>query len=834
MKKLKILTVLGVLMAMGIVACNKGGEEEKPAESGQPSQSQPAGDSSDSGGSQAHTHSWDAGTVTTEPGCETEGVKTYHCSGCQETKTEAIPAKGHTWGELTDVAASDGGVDYKKAACSVQGCGAVKYEVALIKAQKADGKNPSAVSGLDGFVKLGSNGDSITLKFNSDAYGKGKLLIRGSMDYWHDDNNHNENRTLFSGKTNGSTDDNKESPNLEIKVNDKVLTVTNKKTMDELLPQIDDTHPAAKSGNSPVGDIQYGDDLVVGKGLNEIVYTRKDSYNLAVSHLIFVFHPETHADHTMSDWAVVKAETCTEDGLEARACSVCGIKETRVIKAAHKWGEPTVIAANAEKGTSLVKKYTCSACNKVKYEVPMFVAGDGDTLVKNFTLDGSEKEYQPTGSIKLGSSGNKKYSFKVEFEKFVYGMAYQAGSMDQYVKADGSAGANHDRKYTDGGSNGGINFKFTAGGAEVDASAYKDTALSVWLGEESRTFAKDADGNLEYWSLAKDCPIGEFEAEAGVVEFVYTRLGSYNLANESFSFVVTETVHTHQAATEWSSDNEGHWHACTDANCPTHKKFDYVAHTLVADEALKDTDTESTCAVHGVAHKVCSICEKKINVELPLVAHNYVKDETASSDPTTEAQGALVEKCSVCNDVKTTPIPVLAFHTWTNDEVLAGCSKASPSTKDYNEGIKGIKASSFGGTDKLTLTYTSASAKSAVLRVYLSMKLANNSTYTVNNNGGSGFWYHDNNKTAPKEKTMIFVNETKVTAPGPLEDIDYSKVGCTVADGKANDRGDLSKPVWVDICVINLKEGENTIVFQLNDTNYSYYFCGCALANVVA
>ena len=74
MKKLKILTVLGVLMAMGIVACNKGGEEEKPAESGQPSQSQSAGDSSDSGGSQAHTHSWDAGTVTTEPGCVNRSV----------------------------------------------------------------------------------------------------------------------------------------------------------------------------------------------------------------------------------------------------------------------------------------------------------------------------------------------------------------------------------------------------------------------------------------------------------------------------------------------------------------------------------------------------------------------------------------------------------------------------------------------------------------------------------------------------------------------------------------------------------------------------------------
>ena len=41
-----------------------------------------------------HTHSWDGGTVTTQPTCTTAGTKTYHCS-CGETKTESIPALGH-------------------------------------------------------------------------------------------------------------------------------------------------------------------------------------------------------------------------------------------------------------------------------------------------------------------------------------------------------------------------------------------------------------------------------------------------------------------------------------------------------------------------------------------------------------------------------------------------------------------------------------------------------------------------------------------------------------------------------------------------------------------
>ncbi|MBE6928599.1 MAG: hypothetical protein E7467_09005 [Ruminococcaceae bacterium] len=47
-------------------------------------------------------HTYDEGTVTTEPTCMTEGVLTYTCAGCKGTKTEAITALGHT--PVTDAA----------------------------------------------------------------------------------------------------------------------------------------------------------------------------------------------------------------------------------------------------------------------------------------------------------------------------------------------------------------------------------------------------------------------------------------------------------------------------------------------------------------------------------------------------------------------------------------------------------------------------------------------------------------------------------------------------------------------------------------------------------
>ena len=50
----------------------------------------------------AKGHSWDEGKITTEPTCVADGVKTYTCTACNETKTEKVDATGHT--EVIDAA----------------------------------------------------------------------------------------------------------------------------------------------------------------------------------------------------------------------------------------------------------------------------------------------------------------------------------------------------------------------------------------------------------------------------------------------------------------------------------------------------------------------------------------------------------------------------------------------------------------------------------------------------------------------------------------------------------------------------------------------------------
>ncbi|MBQ9531405.1 MAG: leucine-rich repeat protein [Eubacterium sp.] len=50
-------------------------------------------------------HSWDAGVVTTESTCSQEGVKTYTCTECSATKTEAIPVDSNKHSYTSEVIA---------------------------------------------------------------------------------------------------------------------------------------------------------------------------------------------------------------------------------------------------------------------------------------------------------------------------------------------------------------------------------------------------------------------------------------------------------------------------------------------------------------------------------------------------------------------------------------------------------------------------------------------------------------------------------------------------------------------------------------------------------
>lgn len=73
------------------------------------------------------THTWDAGTVTLEPGCTTVGTKHFACTinGCSATKDEDIPASGHTLDNgtvKTKANCQTNTPGFKEFSCTVAGC----------------------------------------------------------------------------------------------------------------------------------------------------------------------------------------------------------------------------------------------------------------------------------------------------------------------------------------------------------------------------------------------------------------------------------------------------------------------------------------------------------------------------------------------------------------------------------------------------------------------------------------------------------------------------------------------------------------------------------------
>ena len=77
---------------------------------------------------EATGHSMDGGTITTAPTCTGDGVKTYTCTACGATETEAVPATGHSMDEgkiTTAPTCTEDGV--KTYTCTV--CGATETEV---------------------------------------------------------------------------------------------------------------------------------------------------------------------------------------------------------------------------------------------------------------------------------------------------------------------------------------------------------------------------------------------------------------------------------------------------------------------------------------------------------------------------------------------------------------------------------------------------------------------------------------------------------------------------------------------------------------------------------
>jgi len=273
-------------------------------------------------------HTWDAGEVTKEPTCKEDGVKTYACAVCGETKTEIIAkTEAHTWdaGKVTkEPTCKEDGV--KTYTCAV--CGETKTEV--IAKTEAHTWDAGAVTKEPTCKEDGVKTYTCTVCGGTKTEAIAKT----------------ESHTWDAGEVT------KEPTCKEDGVKTYTCTVCGETKTEAIAKTEAHTWDAGAVIKEPT--------------------CKEDGIKTYICEICGAVKSEVLSKTNIHTWdagEVTKEPTCKEDGVKTYTCTVCGETKTEAIAKieAHTWdaGKVTKEPTCKEDG---VKTYTCTVCGETKTE----------------------------------------------------------------------------------------------------------------------------------------------------------------------------------------------------------------------------------------------------------------------------------------------------------------------------------------------------------------------------------------------------------------------------------------------------------------------------------
>ena len=204
------------------------------------------------------------------------------------------------------------------------------------------------------------------------------------------------------------------------------------------------------------------------------------------------------------------------------------------------------------------------------------------------------------------------------------------------------------------------------------------------------------DGNRAYWTCSECGNI--FSDESGTIQTTFAD--------------VTVPATNHNWSIDWSSDGTGHWHDCTNANCPiteNNQKDGYAVHTP-GDEATETTpqtcdvcgyelapalghihanhltfiaEVPETCTADGVkAHYECEcgklFADDQAATEVTLESLKIAAHHTYGTDWESDNDDDHYHVCSVCSDkADVTP------HSYDNGVITTPATETTEGVKTY-------------------------------------------------------------------------------------------------------------------------------------------------------
>ena len=590
---------------------------------------------------EAKGHKWNPGTITTEPTCTEEGVKTFECTVCGKTKTEKVEALGHDWDNDFTVdkeeTCEETGVksihckrcDERKEITTIPAKGHVAGEKKIENATESTCENGGSYDEVIYCTVCGKELSRTTIKTEAKGHVKGEVKI--------------ENATESTCEEGGSYDEvvyctvcNKELSRNTVKTEalghkwnegkittQPTCTEEGVKTFQCMVCGKTKTEAVAALGHN------WNEDFTVDKeatceetGLKSIHCKRCDERKE-----ITTIPAKGHVKGKVKIENATEA-TCEEGGSydEVVYCTVCNKELSRnTVKTkakGHKWdnGKITTQPKCTEEG---VKTFECMVCGKTKTEA---VAALGHNWNEDFTVD-KEATCEETGlkSIHCKRCDERKEITTIPSKGHVKGEV----KIENVTESICEEGGNYD---------------------EVVYCTVCNKELSR---NTVKTEAKGHKWNNGKVTTEPTC------TEEGVKTFQCMVCGKTK----------TEKVEAlgHDWAEDFTVDKEA---TCEETGvksihckrCDERKEITTIpAKGHVAGEKKIENATESTCEKGGSYDEVvyCTVCNKELSrttVKTEAKGHKWNKGKV-TTEPTYAEEGVKTYTCTACGATKTEVIP---------------------------------------------------------------------------------------------------------------------------------------------------------------------------------
>ena len=590
---------------------------------------------------EAKGHKWNPGTITTEPTCTEEGVKTFECTVCGKTKTEKVEALGHDWDNDFTVdkeeTCEETGVksihckrcDERKEITTIPAKGHVAGEKKIENATESTCENGGSYDEVIYCTVCGKELSRTTIKTEAKGHVKGEVKI--------------ENATESTCEEGGSYDEvvyctvcNKELSRNTVKTEalghkwnegkittQPTCTEEGVKTFQCMVCGKTKTEAVAALGHNWNKDFTVDKEATCEEtGLKSIHCKRCDERKE-----ITTIPAKGHVKGKVKIENATEA-TCEEGGSydEVVYCTVCNKELSRnTVKTkakGHKWdnGKITTQPKCTEEG---VKTFECMVCGKTKTEA---VAALGHNWNKDFTVD-KEATCEETGlkSIHCKRCDERKEITTIPSKGHVKGEV----KIENVTESICEEGGNYD---------------------EVVYCTVCNKELSR---NTVKTEAKGHKWNNGKVTTEPTC------TEEGVKTFQCMVCGKTK----------TEKVEAlgHDWAEDFTVDKEA---TCEETGvksihckrCDERKEITTIpAKGHVAGEKKIENATESTCEKGGSYDEVvyCTVCNKELSrttVKTEAKGHKWNKGKV-TTEPTYAEEGVKTYTCTACGATKTEVIP---------------------------------------------------------------------------------------------------------------------------------------------------------------------------------